>query len=94
LLSDAEHDEHEIEQDGPERRDILCADHGERGGKQFSRQAHGLVSALLRHTRHVVLHRPFAHKQTAVLHPPHGRQVFAGLSRILLEQKRIGTHPF
>lgn len=94
LLSNPEHDEHEIKQDRPERRDVLGADHGERGRKQFGRQAHCLVSALLRHTRHVVLHRPLAQKQTAVLHPSHGRQVFAGLSGILLEQKRIGTHPF
>lgn len=94
LLSNAEHDEYEIKQDGPERRDVLGADHSERGRKQFGRQAHGLISALLRHPRHVILHRPFAHKQTTVLHPPYGRQMFAGLSRILLEQKRIGTHPF
>lgn len=85
LLSDAEHDEHEIKQDGPKGRNVLGADHGERGRKQFGGQSHGLISALLRHPRRVDLHRPFAQKQTAVMHPPHGRQVSASLRRVLLE---------
>lgn len=94
LLSNAEHDEHEIEQDGPKGRNVFGADHGERGREQFGGQPHGLVAALLRHSRHVVFHRPLAQQQAAVLHPSHGRQVFADLRRILFEQKYIGTHPF
>lgn len=94
LLPDAEHDKYEIKQDGPERRYVLSTDHGEGGREQFGGQPHGLVPALLRHARHVVLHRPLAQEQAAVLHPPNGRQVLTGLSGILFEQKYIGTHPF
>lgn len=91
LLPDTEHDEHEIKQDGPKRWYVFRADHGERRREQFGGQSHGLISALLRRARHVVLHRPFAQQQAAVLHPPHRRQVFARLGRVLFEQEYIGT---
>lgn len=93
LLSDAEHDEDEVEQHGPEGRNVLGTDHGERGREQFGGQTHGLIATFLRHPGYGVLHRSLAEKQAAVLHPSHGRQMFTHLRRVLFEQKYIGTHP-